>query len=188
MQLLGKDGQLAGLRKGELAIHADDIAQVKLLGESPAFVADLCLADQELQVAGPILNVDELQLAGVAQQHDSTGCSDLRAGPLAFALILQPAAEVELRLLVAIGNFDRPAELADVANLAAASANLANEGAVIEAATPGIDAERGDFAELLAADSFEAVNVFGRWGRGRETRAQFWLSFILGHSRNLVGR
>src|SRR5262245_61226564 len=161
MQLLGKYCQLASLRVGQLAVHADDVAQVKLLSKAPAFVADLRLAHEELNVAGPILDVDELELARVAQQHDPPGCPHLWPRPFALALVLHPAAEIEVGLCVAIGDFNRSADLANVFDFAFARANIADERAIVEAAAPRIDAQRGDFLELFATGGFEAADVFG---------------------------
>ena len=62
----------------QLAVDADDVAQVEALGQCPV-VADLLLADEELDLAGPVADVDELQLALVAMQHDAAGGPDLRA-------------------------------------------------------------------------------------------------------------
>ena len=58
-------------------------------------VADLLLADEELDLAGPVADVDEHQLALVALQHDAAGGADLRADHFAGALLGEPLAEVE---------------------------------------------------------------------------------------------
>ena len=60
-------------------------------------VADLLLADEELDLAGHVADVDELQLALVAMQHDAAGGADLRARHFAGALFGEPFAEVEVR-------------------------------------------------------------------------------------------
>src|SRR5262245_44103611 len=50
IQLLSKDRQLARFRIGQLAIDTNDVAQVKILGELPALVSDLRLANEELNI------------------------------------------------------------------------------------------------------------------------------------------
>ena len=60
----GEDRQLAGSRAVQLAVDADDVAQVEALGQLPVLLADLLLADEHLDRAGPIVDVDEHRLAG----------------------------------------------------------------------------------------------------------------------------
>jgi hypothetical protein len=72
------------------------------------------------------LNVDEFQLAGVAQQHDAAGSPHLGPRPFPFALILHPAAEIEVGLGLAIGRLDGTAKFADVADLTAPGANVSD--------------------------------------------------------------
>ena len=48
---VGEDGQLAGLGAAERAVDADQVAEVELGGERPAGLADLVLADEDLDPA-----------------------------------------------------------------------------------------------------------------------------------------
>src|SRR3990172_2781994 len=61
MDLLGEDGEFAGHGAAELAVDADDVAQVKALDELP-IVSDLLLSDEELDLPGHVADVDKLQL------------------------------------------------------------------------------------------------------------------------------
>ena len=63
-------------------------------------VADLLLADEELDLAGHVANVDEDELAGVALEDDAAGGADLGAVHLAGALFGEPGPEVDFRLRV----------------------------------------------------------------------------------------
>ena len=65
------------------------------LGQLP-IVADLLLADEELDLARHVADVDELQLALVAMQHDAAGRAHLRPDHFAGALLGEPLAEVEI--------------------------------------------------------------------------------------------
>ena len=78
-RLVGEDRQLAGLGALQLAVDADDVAQVEALGQGPVLVAHLALADQHLDPSGPVADVEEDQLAGAALQHDAAGGADRRA-------------------------------------------------------------------------------------------------------------
>jgi hypothetical protein len=117
---LGEDGKLAGFRAAELAVDADDVAQIEALRKLP-IVAHLLLAYEQLDLAGHVADVDELQLSLVTMQHDAAGGTDLRPGHFAGALIGQPFAEVEIgagrvqiwqsrfpTVLCAIYDFDSP--------------------------------------------------------------------------------
>ena len=92
---LGEDRKLARLRAAQLAVDADDVAQVEALGQLP-IVAHLLLADEELNLARHVADVDELQLALVAMQHDAAGGANLRARHFAGALLGEPLAEIEI--------------------------------------------------------------------------------------------
>ena len=98
-EVLGEDRELAGFGAAELAVDADDVAQVEALGEWP-IVADLLLADEELDLARHVADVDEDELAGVALEDDAAGGADLGAVHLAGALFGEPGAEVDFRLRV----------------------------------------------------------------------------------------
>ena len=60
---LGENGQLAGLGVAEPAVDSDQIAEVELFDEAPACVADLFLADEDLDLLGPVAKVEEIRLS-----------------------------------------------------------------------------------------------------------------------------
>ena len=62
-ELLGEDGQLAGLGVAEAAVDTDQIAQVELFDQAPADVADLLLADEDLDLLGPVAKIEEERLS-----------------------------------------------------------------------------------------------------------------------------
>ncbi len=96
-QLLGEDGQLAGLGMAEAAVDADQIAQVELFDQAPAEIADLLLADEDLDVIGPVAKVEEDDLPLPAPEHDPPGDADGRAGLLALGSHWAPAARAPRR-------------------------------------------------------------------------------------------
>src|SRR5690606_34859529 len=100
------DRKLAGLRAAERAIDADKIAQVETLCEFPVLFAHLLLADEELDAARPILDIDEEQLALVAQEHDAAGRADGGTDDFSAAGIGEPLAEVEPFLAQLGGHVD----------------------------------------------------------------------------------
>ena len=159
VQLLGEDRQLAGLRALQLAVDADHVAQVEALGQRPVVLADLAAADEELNLAGPIADVDEDQLALLALQHDPAGGPHL--GTVLRRLALLRARRDRL---------DR--------DLALAAANLADRHLAVEPAAPGVDAQLLDLAQLLAArgfvhagvDSLEELILAVRSGRAGRSR------------------
>ena len=151
VQLLGEDRQLAGLRAAQLAIDADDVAQVEALGQRPV-VADLLLADEELDLAGPVADVDEPQLALVAMQHDPAGSAHLRARHFAGALLRSHLRKSKSAPAVGkIGQRYRPAILCFERDLAGAVANIGDGSMVIEPRAPRIVAELRDALQLFAA-------------------------------------
>ena len=93
-QLLGEDRQLAGLGVAEAAVDADQVAQVELLDEAPAELADLLLADEDLDALGPVAKLEEDDLPLPAPEHDPAGDPHRRPGlgRLAFAGSRKPAA------------------------------------------------------------------------------------------------
>ena len=76
VQRVGEDRQLAGLGLAQVAVHAEQVAEVELLGQCPAGFADLLLADIDLNPAGPILEVEEKDLAHATPLHDPAGGTD----------------------------------------------------------------------------------------------------------------
>ena len=79
-ELRGEDGQLAGLGVSERAVHADQVAQVQQLGEVPGLVADLLLADEDLDALGPVAELEEDDLPLPAPEHDPAGHADGGSG------------------------------------------------------------------------------------------------------------
>ena len=77
VQLLGEDRQLAGLGALQLAVDADQVAQVEALGQGPVLLAHLAAADEHLDLAGPVADVDEDQLARLR-------CSTIRPAARTF--------------------------------------------------------------------------------------------------------
>ena len=70
-QVLGEDRQLALHGSLELAVNADDVAEVEALGQGEVLVADLALADHHLNGAGPIADLQPMGLARGPPQDDS---------------------------------------------------------------------------------------------------------------------
>ena len=58
------------------AVDADQVAQVEHLGQRPALLADLLLADHDLDLAGPVPDVEEVHLALPAALDDAPGRLD----------------------------------------------------------------------------------------------------------------
>ena len=149
VQLLGEDRQLARLRAPQLAVDADDVAQVEALGELPV-VADLLLADEELNLAGPVADVDEDQLAAGSLQHDAARPRGpwgrpSRPAPCSASHLRKskPSAgesQIGQRDVAAIGRAEN--------DLAGAGANVGDRRVIVEPRSPRIVAELGD---LLAA-------------------------------------
>ena len=63
----------------EAAVDADQVAEVELFDQAPAEVADLLLADEDLDVVGPVAEVEEDDFPLPAAQHDPPGDADGRA-------------------------------------------------------------------------------------------------------------
>ena len=120
MEVRGEDGQLADVRPLQLAVDADQVAQIELLGKLPVLFADLVHADGDLNPAGPVVQFEEPQLALAPLQHDPPGRADRRA--------------VQLRRFARLGG-----RLGN--DFALSGANRGDGRVVVEALSPGIDAE-----------------------------------------------
>ncbi len=59
----GEDRQFAGLGQAERAFHTDQVAEVEELCHGPAGFTDLLLGKVDLDAAGPILDLEEMDLA-----------------------------------------------------------------------------------------------------------------------------
>ncbi len=152
--LAGKDRKLARLRAAQLAVDANDVAQIKALHQRP-IISNLLLSDEKLNLARHIADVDELELALVAMQDDATGCADLWPRHFAGALIGKPLAEVEIRRQRKRGRgwqfLPRPA--ADT-RFRLRGANLTDRRMVIEPRAPWIVSKLGDSSQLVATRRF----------------------------------
>ena len=88
MDFAGKDRQLTRVREAEHPIDADQVAQVKrLLRQFKVIFADLLLADKQLNLAGPIFDIDEDQFARWPAEHDAARGANGGTRYLADALI-----------------------------------------------------------------------------------------------------
>ena len=74
-----EDGQLARLGVSERPVHSEQVAQVEQLDQAPARVADLLLADEDLDSLGPVAKVEEDHLPLSPLEHDPPG--DAHGGP-----------------------------------------------------------------------------------------------------------
>ena len=63
----------------QFAVDADDVAQVETLGQGEIRVAHLILADHHLDRAGPVADLEPMDLARRPPQHDSPGRAHLGA-------------------------------------------------------------------------------------------------------------
>ncbi len=79
-QRLDKDRDFAGIRALKRAIHADQVAQVKRFDQLPLLLRDVGLGDHQLNAAGPVLDVIELELSLVVAEHHPAGDADRGAG------------------------------------------------------------------------------------------------------------
>ena len=134
-ELLGEDGQLAGLGVAEPAVDADQVAQVEQFDQAPAGVADLLLADEDLDPLGPVAELEEDDLPLPAAEHDPPGDADGRA-------------RLARRRAPTVGTgkcADRGDRLVPVESLA-----------------PGVEPQGRDPLELLQANGFQALaRLFG---------------------------
>ena len=149
LQVLGEDRQLARLGPLQLAVDADDVAQVEALGQGEVLVAHLALADHHLDRAGPVADLEPMDLARGTAQHDSPGRADLRAMLFGRLAGLAVAGRLD-------GDFAFP------------GADFADRLMVVEPGAPGIDAQFAYFAQFLASGGFE-----GRFAAGRLLRSRF---------------
>ena len=129
-QLFGEDGQLAGLGVAQAAVDTDQVAQVELVDQAPAEVADLLLADEDLDVVGPVAKIEEDDLALPAPEHDPPGDAHGRAG-----LVARRRPE--------------PAP--------ASAQHGGNRLVPVESLAPRVDAQAGDPLQLLDANVFQAL-------------------------------
>ncbi len=73
LQLLGVDAQLAGAGPEQVALHADDVADIQHLEELEIALADRIFLHVNLQPLAVLLEVREARLAHVANSHHASG-------------------------------------------------------------------------------------------------------------------
>ncbi len=74
------DGELAGAGAEEVAADADVVAEVEQLVEGEGVLADVVLADVDLEALAALLELGEAGLALNADGHDAAGDADLDGG------------------------------------------------------------------------------------------------------------
>ena len=156
-QAFGEDGQLAGPGPLQLAVDADDVAQVEALRQGEVRIADLGLADHDLDRAGPVANLEPVDLARRAAEHDAAG----RANRGAVLLGRLTGRTVARRL-------DR--------DFPFASPNLADGLMPVEALPPRVYSQFLYFAQFIAASRFERGFRAGRLLRVGVVHTRTWRS------------
>ncbi len=128
-QLAGEDRQLA--RPGVLQGPRDpqQVAQVEQLSQFPALFADLLLADHDLDLAGPVANLEEVDVPLHPAQHDPPGDADFRPG---FRAVRR-----------------RRFKLADITD----------GPVVVEPMAPRVKPQLGDLREFLPADRLQVLTL-----------------------------
>jgi hypothetical protein len=62
----------------KFAVHADDVTEVKAFRQRPVCLADLLFANQDLNFAGPVPDIQEDDLSGPPLEKNSAGSPDPR--------------------------------------------------------------------------------------------------------------
>jgi hypothetical protein len=122
----------------------------------------LILANEQLNSAGPILDVDKLELAFVAVQDNSPRSPHAGALHFSRSLSSQPRAEFETGLAQTVRKFDGLAIFADEADFVGSPADITNQLTIIKPLSPGIVSELNDLFQLIAAGLMQGIDVFGR--------------------------
>ncbi len=154
MQFLGENRQLARVRAAQPAVDADDVAQVELPGQLERLFADLFLADEQLDVARPVADVDEDQFAGVSQEDDSSRGSHSRADHLAPALLRFPRAQIDRILSGDFGQRNFFARFEPVTHVRLSSSYVSDQATVFKSTAPGIDPHIHELTQFLTSGSF----------------------------------
>ena len=69
-ELFDENRLFAGLGDSQPTVDSDDVAKIELLDRLPRFLRHVFHRDHQLDAAGRVLNVKELQLATIVLQHD----------------------------------------------------------------------------------------------------------------------
>ena len=87
------------LVRPEPSFGADQVTEVKQLGEFEVIVANLVLADEDLDVTGPVSQRQEDQFSLAARKHDAACHADAGTAFCPRSVIRFPLAVVELRIV-----------------------------------------------------------------------------------------
>jgi hypothetical protein len=77
--LVDADRHFAGVRQLQMAVDADQIAEVDAADHFPLLVSEVGLREHQLNPPGPVLQVEELELPLVVAEHDPAGETDFGA-------------------------------------------------------------------------------------------------------------
>jgi hypothetical protein len=162
MYAVGENRELACFGTAKRAVDSNQVAEVEALDQFPIFGTNLILANEQLNSAGPILDVDKLELAFVAVQDNSPRSPHAGALHFSRSLSSQPRAEFETGLAQTVRKFDGLAIFADEADFVGSPADITNQLTIIKPLSPGIVSELNDLFQLIAAGLMQGIDVFGR--------------------------
>ena len=153
MQLLGENGQLARVRKRQLSVNAHDVTQVEQPSQLEVRIANLLLADEDLDITRPVANVQKDQLAGGTLQHNAPRGPHLRSNDRPGSLLALPFPEIKSGCLH-VGQCDVRTIVQPIDHFTRPSPQIANPLPIVESTTPGINSGRGNPPHLVSPGSF----------------------------------
>jgi len=137
-----------------LAVDSDQIGQIELAGQRKSFLADLLLADEQLDSARPVLDVHKPQLARIPLQDDATRRADVRPRQFARPLLLHPRAKIYRLGTVQRGQLDLFPAFFSQLDLSRAGSDVADIGSVVKPSPPGVDSHLCQLAQFIAPGRF----------------------------------
>ena len=128
-----EDRHFAGVRETQFAVDADDVAEVEGADQFPLRLAEVGLRHHQLDAAGEVLDVDELQLAGLGPADDASGHADRLADDARFGRSFRPRLgdrEVVIESLAVriVSEFDNAIELFETGRFEAVDAGWGRHG------------------------------------------------------------
>ena len=145
-----KHGQFPRVGTTQTSIDSDQVAEVQKLRQIKVGVGNLSLCQKDLDIAGPVPDIQEVQLASRAKQHDSASHSNHRPNFLARSLACLPCLVVDwFRRPIKIRQRNLTSVFFTELHLSGHFPYRLDEGPVIESRTPRVQSERLDFLELF---------------------------------------